>query len=70
MINSKNKKSFKKVINKIEKNIINNINNVDFCDLIELSLDSKYIELKKKIQDENKDVKDFIGKKRKILKIG
>ena len=70
MINSKNKKSFKKVINKIEKNIINNINNVDFCDLIELSLDSKYIELKKKIEDENKDVKDFIGKKRKILKIG
>ena len=70
MINFKNKKIFKKVINKIEKSIMNNINNVDFCDLIELSLDSKYIELKKKIQDENKDVKDFIGKKRKILKIG
>ena len=48
---------------------MNNINGVDFCDLIELSLDSKYIELKKKIHDENKDVKDFIGKKRKILKI-
>ena len=70
MINFKNKKIFKKVINKIEKSIMNNINGVDFCDLIELSLDSKYTELKNKIQDENKDVKDFIGKKRKILKIG
>ena len=49
---------------------MNNINNIDFYDLGELSINNKYIELKKNILDENKDVKNFIGKKRKILKIG
>ena len=69
LISFKKNKIFKKAVNKIEKMIMNNINNIDFYDLGELSINNKYIELKKNILDENKDVKNFIGKKRKILKM-
>ena len=68
LINFKNKKIFGKAINKIEKYLLKDIKNIDFCDLIEILIDGNYAEKKFKILDENINAKKFIGKKRNILK--
>ena len=62
-------KIFGKAINKIEKYLLKNKRSLDFCDLIEILIDDNYSKLKLKILDENINVKNFIGKKRNILKI-
>ena len=69
LINFKDKKIFGKAINKIEKYLLKNKRSLDFCDLIEILIDDNYSKLKLKIHDENINVKNFIGKKRNILKI-
>ena len=69
LINFKDKKIFGKAINKIEKYLLKNKRRFDFCDLIEILIDDNYSKLKLKILDENINVKNFIGKKRNILKI-
>ena len=69
LINFKNKKIFGKVINKIEKYLLKDIKNIDFCDLIEILIDDNYTKQKFKILEENINVKKFIGKKRNILKL-
>ena len=69
LINFKNKKIFGKAINKIEKYLLKSIGNIDFCDLIEILIDENYSKIKLKIHEENINVKNFIGKKRHILKI-
>jgi hypothetical protein len=69
LINFKDKKIFGKAINIIEKYLLKNKRSLDFCDLIEILIDDNYSKLKLKILDENINVKNFIGKKRNILKI-
>ena len=59
---------FEKEIQIIEKNIIKNEEKLDFSELLLPLIDKDYIKIKKDIFEENNDVKNFIGKKRKILK--
>ena len=59
---------FEKEIQIIEKNIIKNEEKLDFSELLLPLIDKDYIKIKKDIFEENNDVKNFIGRKRKILK--
>ena len=64
-----NKKDFGNYIKKIEKIILNrNKDDFDYCNIISSLIDNKYINKKNNIIDENCELKDFIGKKRNILK--
>ena len=65
-----NKKIFSKYIKKIEKYIINNNikNDLDYCDVISSLINDNYVNVKDNIINENNEVKEFIGKKREILK--
>ena len=69
LINNKDKAFFGKLISKIEKYILKNKKIDDFYDLILPLIDEEYNNNKNNILEQNQEVKSFIGKKRKILKI-
>ena len=62
-----NKKEFENYIKKIEKYIINTKKEPDFNDVISSLITNSYKNMKNIIIEENKELKDFIGKKRNIL---
>ena len=66
MIN--NKDLFPKKIKKMKKYMINK-DDFDCYDLIGFLVDNEYINIKTNIINENEDIKNFLGKKRKILNI-
>ena len=63
-----NKREFNADIKKIEKYILNNKEDVDFNDIISSLVCEDYKNMKNDIIEENKELKDFIGKKRNIFK--
>ena len=69
LINSKDKIFFSESIEKLEKYILKNNKNNDYYDLMFPLLDKEYNSIKNNILKNNQDLKYFIGKKRKILKI-
>ena len=68
LMNSKDKKVFSRSIKKLEEYILKNGKNIDFYDLMFPLLDEKYNNIKNSILEDNHDLKNFIGRKRKILK--
>ena len=63
-----NKTIFLNYINKIEKYILNkDKSSVDYYDIICSLINHDYLDKKNIIINENKDLKDFIGKKRNII---
>ena len=68
LVNSKDKKVFSRSIKKLEEYILKNGKNIDFYDLMFPLLDEKYNNIKNSILEDNHDLKNFIGRKRKILK--
>ena len=69
LINNKDKIFFSKSIEKLEKYMLKNKENIDYYDLMQLLLDKEYSNTKNNILEENNDVKNFLRKKRKILKL-
>lgn len=67
------KSLFGNYIEKIEKYILKNIHNnkkneIDYYAIISSLISKKHTKLKKTIEDDNKDVREFLNKKRQILR--
>ena len=63
-----NRNYFVNYIKRIEKYILNNSKEkLDYYDIISLLINNDYINMKNNINNENMEIKEFIGKKRNIL---
>ena len=63
-----NRNYFGNYIKRIEKYILNNSKKeLDYYDIISLLINNDYINMKNNINNENMEIKEFIGKKRNIL---